>query len=87
MALTDKDLSAIGKVVDKNVGAKVKPLAEKIIKLDIKIDKLDKKFDTKLDKLDKKFDELFNFLDKDFSKTKREVREIKEHLDLPVAVI
>ena len=38
-------------------------------------------------KIDKKFDKLFKFLDRDFSKTKREVMEIQEHLNLPIATI
>lgn len=46
MTLTKNDLSAIGKVVDISVGTKVKPLANKI-------DKLDKKFDKLFDFLDK----------------------------------
>lgn len=85
MPLSTTDLSAIGKIVDRSFDVKIKPLSGKMVNLDKKIVNLDQKFDMKIAKIDRKFDKLFNFLDKDFSKTKREVREIQEYLDLPVA--
>ena len=89
MSLTKQDLSAITNIVQtetrKIVKDELAPVNKRIGGLDKRIGGLDKKIDRNFVFLKKRFDELFDFLDVKYLQVKREVREVQEHLRLPIS--